>query len=395
MQSNCDKEWSRKFLRDHFPNTFLTKKYKDHLSNVLFDQEKSLMPATQPLVENKKKMRQIRDEITRINQTIDDLRDQKMKLERAFLMVGRKENEEETNNRKFVRQCPANECRGFLSTQWKCGLCEQWTCPECHELKGLNRDCEHICDPNSVETAKLLEKDSKPCPNCHSLIFKISGCTQMWCTQCHHAFNWITLKAEHNIHNPHYYEWQRKNNATNAANANANQPNAMCEPELSHNTSNHLLRLAKNNTALYNNHSYDTKIIYISGVINNVIHNNYAELPRYRTDYLTRNQELRIRYLENTISEEEFKVLLQRNDKKNKKNTEISQVITLFNTAVKDIVYRILHHLSSCPNNINLDPFLDEIEQIQTHCNDIFKDISFTYNSVLLKFNNHGVLGTV
>jgi hypothetical protein len=27
-----------------------------------------------------------------------------------------------------------------------------------------------------VETAKLLAKDTKPCPKCHSNIFKISGC---------------------------------------------------------------------------------------------------------------------------------------------------------------------------------------------------------------------------
>ena len=35
-------------------------------------------------------------------------------------------------------------CRGFLSTAWKCGLCENWTCPHCFELKGLQKD-----DPNN------------------------------------------------------------------------------------------------------------------------------------------------------------------------------------------------------------------------------------------------------
>ena len=56
------------------------------------------------------------------------------------------------------------------------------------------------------------EKDTKKCPTCYSLIHKIDGCDQMWCTQCKTAFSWNTLKIENKVHNPHFYEYLRANN---------------------------------------------------------------------------------------------------------------------------------------------------------------------------------------
>ena len=109
------------------------------------------------------------------------------------------------------RKCPDENCRGFLSTQWKCGLCEKWACPECHVIKGDTRDADHTCDPDTLATAQLLSKDTKPCPKCSTPIHKIEGCDQMWCTQCHTGFSWKRGTIENRVHNPHYYEWQRLN----------------------------------------------------------------------------------------------------------------------------------------------------------------------------------------
>jgi hypothetical protein len=175
MKPECGKEWSRKFLRENFTNVFLSSKYKEHLENILFDQEKALLPATQPIAEENIRKSNIRKQIRNIDIHIIELQKQRRELEHSYHNGAPKSNTD-TDRAKFVRQCPADDCRGFLSTQWKCGICLRWTCPECHELKGFERDCVHKCDPNNVETAKLLEKDSKPCPKCQSLIFKISGC---------------------------------------------------------------------------------------------------------------------------------------------------------------------------------------------------------------------------
>jgi len=401
MKPDCAKEWSRKFLRENLTNVFLTSKYKEHLEDVLFDQEKALLPATQPLVEEKIAKRNMRKEIRELDLLIEDLCRQKRELERQIqygIIPGKNEKEKA----RFVRQCPANGCRGFLSTQWKCGICEQWSCPDCHELKGPNRDCEHKCDPNNVETAKMLAKDSKPCPKCQSLIFKISGCDQMWCTQCHTAFSWKTGKLEKNIHNPHFYEWQRKNSAGAAP---RNPGDFECGRDLSHQTVDRIQTLSKKHHDLCKveqkeitiwsgrkemrtSHTYAESIIRICDIVRNVIHINRVELPNFQTDYVIRNQDLRIQYLENLISEDVFKMMIQRNDKKNRKNTEVAQVLQLAHTAVTDIVYRLMDNLDkSDTGKHNIDSFLREFEEIIKYCNDIFKDIGFTYITVQYGFN--------
>ena len=403
MKPDCAKEWTRKFLRENLTNVFLTSKYREHLEDVLFDQEKALMPATQPLVEEKIAKRNMRKQLRELDLLIEDLYRQKRELERQIQYGILPEKGEKEERSRFVRQCPANGCRGFLSTQWKCGICEQWSCPDCHELKGPNRDCEHKCDPNNIETAKMLAKDSKPCPKCQSMIFKIEGCDQMWCTQCHNAFSWKTGKLEKNIHNPHFYEWQRKNGGGVAP---RNPGDIECGRELGHNTSDRIQTLSRKHPDLYKseqkeyktysgrietrtNHKYSDSVVNINNIIRNVIHNIRIELPNFQTDYVVRNQDLRIKYLENLISEYEFKMLVQRNDKKNKKNTEIAQVLQLANTAVTDIIYRLMDNLEkSDAGKHDIDSYLREIEEIIKYCNDIFKDISFTYTTVQYGFND-------
>jgi hypothetical protein len=61
-----------------------------------------------------------------------------------------------------------------------------------------------------VESAKLIKKETRNCPSCAIPIFKIEGCDQMWCTQCHIAFSWKSgLRVNGVVHNPHFYQWQR------------------------------------------------------------------------------------------------------------------------------------------------------------------------------------------
>ena len=402
MRPECGKEWSRKFLREKFTNIFLTNKFKEHIEGILFDREKALLPATQPLVEEKIRKKNIKKQMSDIDILINDLVRQKKILENEYYVRPlKKQNEEKSHG--FVRQCPADGCRGFLSTQWKCGLCEKWTCPECHEFKGDNRDSPHTCDPNSVETAKMLKKDSKPCPKCQCLIFKVSGCDQMWCTQCRTAFNWSNGNIVHNnIHNPHYHEWMRMNN-TRAAQPIAQAVGGHCGLNmLNHNVSNTIMDAAvklglyeKTPNAprkYYSRPNFDPRIDLICDIIRCNMHNVDVEMPHFQTDYFEKNVDLRIKYLENLITEEEFKILIQRNDKKSRKNTEISQIIQLSNTTITDIVFRIIDHLQKCIKNgisLNLETFIAEFGEIQKYCNNILRDIAFTYNSSQYNFDNN------
>ena len=120
---------------------------------------------------------------------------------------------ETTQRREFIMRCPAEGCRGFLSTAYKCGTCECWACVECHVSVGKEKECGHVCDPNTVETAKAIKTETRPCPKCGTRIFKTDGCDQMWCVMegCGTAFSWDTGHIVTGvIHNPHYYEWLRR-----------------------------------------------------------------------------------------------------------------------------------------------------------------------------------------
>jgi len=122
--------------------------------------------------------------------------------------------------KKFIRRCTRDGCQGFLSTAWKCALCEHYSCNKCFTPRGEKPDDPHECRKEDVETADLLRKDSKPCPNCGVFITKSEGCQQMFCVSCQTPFDWGTGKVITSgvIHNPHYFEWLRRNGHTNTRN---------------------------------------------------------------------------------------------------------------------------------------------------------------------------------
>ena len=174
MNPECSKPWTRKQIRDAFTLVFINGTLREHKERVLFDKERALLPATQSIVEGKIEAKKIQKEIHAVYEQMAGLRRQVEQLELARRQA--ETHRPRAEARAFVRACPAEECRGFLSTQWKCGVCEKWTCPECHIVKGYTRDAEHTCNEDDVATARLLAADTKPCPKCATGIFKIDGC---------------------------------------------------------------------------------------------------------------------------------------------------------------------------------------------------------------------------
>jgi hypothetical protein len=412
INNDCGKEWSRKFLRENFTARFLNTKYKSHLENILFNREISLMPTTQPLVEEIHRKRKIRKELSELDKMIYDLQVKKKELEKTL----HKQNDEKIKEINFVKSCPYDGCKGFLNKDWKCGLCDNITCKTCHELIGIydenSKEEDHICKPENIETAKLINKDSKPCPKCHSLIFKIDGCDQIWCTQCHTAFDWKTGKLENIIHNPHYYEWQRKNGTLERV-----EGDIECGRELNqftiqrihksiidnqHTDLYKIMKKSKYNQNLkrlnpYKNdindeieyYMWDNCINRLEYSIRQCVHNNRVEMDRFRTDNINVNQNLRIKYLLNELNENQFKNLIQKNDKKNKKNNEIYQVFDLCNTILTDIIYRCIDDLKNTMfNKNNIRKFMGELDGLIEYCNNLFSDISITYTCTLYKFSN-------
>jgi hypothetical protein len=278
-----------------------------------------------------------------------------------------------TQPRNFVRACPDENCRGFLSTQWKCGLCDKWTCPDCHVVKGLTRDATHTCNNDDLETAKLLDKDTKPCPKCATGIFKIEGCNQMWCTQCHTGFNWRTGQIETRIHNPHYFEFQRLANNGEAP-RNPAENNFVCGQELNHRTTTSLNQLLPKETPR-------EAVDYIGRIIQSTLDLNAVQLPRYRVDDVENNQELRINYLQNALSEKRFSQLIQQANKRHEKKREISEILGLFHQTMTEIILRLEEQLKNPDNNRveTVAKYMDEIRGLQTYANECLVEISKIY----------------
>ena len=144
MNNSCKKEWTRKFVVNSFPNAWVEKAWKKMNSDVGVEREKALMPATMTLVEERKAKNTMQSEVDSIKQELGLLQRRKWALEIQLRQGGDVITTKSVSN---GRKCPDTECRGYLSTQWKCGLCEKWACHECHIIKGDTRDAEHTCGP--------------------------------------------------------------------------------------------------------------------------------------------------------------------------------------------------------------------------------------------------------
>jgi len=225
----CHKEFQREFLVDSFTLKFVSKDWKQHRERVMLQKERALLPTRQPVAEMVKRKNDLTTQCNAILEQINTLRSQhytctteKNRLEYR-IRVGPAADASlpaaQREHAAFVRPCPntAANCRGFLSTQWKCNLCSMWTCKDCHEMKGDAQDTPHVCNADNLASAKLIDAETRACPKCGARVYKISGCNQMFCTACNDcAFDWVTGRIETVIHNPHYYEFQRQLNGGQA-----------------------------------------------------------------------------------------------------------------------------------------------------------------------------------
>jgi len=213
---NCKSKWTKVKCQEILGKGFMNGKHRKHTKDILFNMEKARFPETMPQVEIVvKKSKYVRmntkskDDLHKLYLEIGKI-EKVIKDREYFVSYGheRGENHHSTNTerKKFMKACPKNDCEGFLSSAWKCAVCECQVCKDC-EVVVDDKDT-HTCNPNILASAKLLKKETKPCPSCASAIYKISGCDQMWCTQCKVAFSWNTgKKVRGHVHNPHYYEW--------------------------------------------------------------------------------------------------------------------------------------------------------------------------------------------
>ena len=306
--------------------------------------------------------------------------------------------------------CSDPNCRGLLNSEWKCATCEKYTCSECHVLKNNH----HVCKPEDVETAKLLASDTKPCPKCRVPIYKIMGCDQMWCTECHTAFSWRTGNIETRIHNPHFYEYQRRIN-------NGQAPRNYGDMECGRTIEGHDGR----NLYLYMMQQYE----YLGDLASNKVKQTdptrkllmatdkeklkamkanikifprmhylqIFELRQYMIDHVENNEDLRKTFLTRDPSdislenaEKRLKRTVLTREEKREKSREVYNVGDLLLRTYVDIIYRLCNDWREYrrdgldPNKMDehfefMQKYFDEFNNIIKYCNELLEDINTTY----------------
>jgi hypothetical protein len=367
----CKNLWSREVIDGACTKVFRDTKLKKHRETILFEREKCLLPQAQEAASRviqarnvDKNMKEIQEQIIGLNRQIIALANHK-----NVLLYGNPRNPEPAEKREFVRKCPVEECRGFLSTRWKCQICENNICPDCNEIK---EDGTHACDPNNVETVALLKKDTKPCPKCGTMIFKISGCSQMWCPDCHTAFDWNTMRIETGrIHNPHYYEFQRTGKMAGREHGDIPCGGMPSIQEILNFYNIRVDRYSNRMTAkdAMANPAID-ELLRIHRLVSHI--QNY-EL-QFRQEPGMNNQTLRVQYLLHEISEEQMKVVLQKNEKAREKLRDRNNLIRMFADVVGDLFRQLIL------KTISQQECLDNILSLREYTRNAFSIIHKRYS---------------
>lgn len=232
----CRAEWSDEFIAKSLTKTWWSKAYRLHLKDVLETQARARLPLMMEAVEQYRffksrcklraslnykianldsrfhkpgtegemnsKLKALMAERDQVSDWIDG---QRPRWKQWFSSWPREQEGAVEDRPQYLFSCPQEGCRGFVNARtFACGLCQAGVCRECRCV--LNKG--HHCSEEDVASVKAIKEETKPCPKCHAPIFRIEGCAQMFCTQCHTPFNWVTGKEVTGaIHNPHYFEW--------------------------------------------------------------------------------------------------------------------------------------------------------------------------------------------
>lgn len=347
----CKAQWSRTFLFDAMGQKFMSKDFKNHREAIILEREMSLMPQTQPYLELELKKESWKRELAEIRAnkgpySSDRERELRLKIKTARV----------THEDVIILACPREDCRGFVSgSTHSCKLCGTEVCKNCNET--LSPVKKHICDKRIVKSINKIKRDSKPCPKCNILISKIDGCDHMWCTQCHTAFDWRTLKMlSGHVENPEYYAFMRQTHG-----------------EVPRHPEDDEDFVGVNLGVDFFRKWQDEQIVM--NVVTYVLVLSIVELPRHLQRNEMDNLDLRIEFLRGGIDKDKLKATAQKRDKMAQKDNDIYTVLREFTKCTYNLINE---HLVKAHD---VDAFEQEMKLLQSDCNERFLKLSHVYGS--------------
>ena len=428
---SCHRALDRSFLCDYIGSGWVNGAYKKYQSQVMFDKEIARLASAQPaakrhldISDKDIELKQIKQQIRVLQNTYHTVQDEKWRLKTEGPIV----------KKQFMQKCGVDGCLGSLSTAWKCGMCDTFSCPDCHAVKGLVRDAPHTCNPDDIASVVEIKKSTRSCPSCTTSIFKIAGCDQMFCTVpgCETAFSFRTGRKETGIiHNPHFFEAQRAGLLAGEGGVRApgdrmcgGIPDAnlierlverACGPpgssrwtkaEVEEICKKQQIALARGDGGWFAEmdldiegafkHEWSRKIMYTvrgSAHFSAVI----VDPLRARLAGATDNEDLRVEFLLKLIGEKKLKSTLVRRDKKRQQDQAVLHIMELFSTVLQEELRtiargttRLVAHAAAAYGHAeaafhlpkkfdvvtgeqikhDMDAALVKIDNVRTYCND-------------------------
>lgn len=380
----CRRRFDREVLCRLLPRAFVDGDLRRHREGVLLERERAQMPETQAYVRQETAYRANKQQLEAVKQEGRRLRAALKEAQRVEDELRRQLRPELEDRREFRHPCAQAGCRGFLSTAWRCGLCDRHTCRECGAACGATPPGQsgHACDPADVASAALVRRECRKCPGCAAQIFKVDGCDQMWCTACQTPFSWRTGRVVNGVvHNPHYYEFQRR-----APGGLARAPGDVpCGGAPGVRQLTNLLRPLPGQLSgpLLQYHRL-------------AAHVRLVELPRVRPP--SGNRDLRVRYMLQELTEEQFRSQLQRREKRAAKLREMELVYTMFADTSEELLRRLAGGLADPePDGAAKAELaagaLGEARQLAGYANEALMRVSRTYGCVVRVFVPGGMRG--
>ena len=394
----CKNVYSRSFMIEHFGRHWVDNEYKKHLSNILFETE---------IIKSKENMK---DAIhyKSINNLLHQnvlLHEQKNKIIKEMHLVNKQIYE---NNNKllyyqtkykdeckklfYIKKCSVTNCNGFLNQDGLCEMCNTTVCLQCLELKKN----DHKCNKDTIATIKMLQNDTKQCPVCNVLTSKIDGCDQMWCVKCRTAWDWKSRNIIYGkIHNPHFYNFQRKmNNGVITRDID----DIECSQPVPHSSFwNH--QVCRSFLDFKQNHS-EYKSLFTKKLPR--IYNKYLILldildkKRNELEHLRDNKYIRIKYIVGEIKKETFKKELVQKYNDVTKWTHIIYLYELFELIWRESINFIFHiERDKTSSTIEINEIkqimfqLHKIDMIRLHVNQELAKISYEYKHMIKGFDHN------
>ncbi len=235
-------------------------------------------------------------------------------------------------------------------------LCVKQHCQRCLiEIENIDN---HKCDKDTLKTITQLDSDTKLCPKCYARIYKTEGCDHMCCTTCGTHFSWKTgmmLRSSSN----HHYDNAIRNQDTNN---NGICINTYKDPAIPLD----VLSPKLTDELTFDLYAYPNKIrIYYNTDCNyETIHDIKAES----------NNNLRIRYMKNEITEKYWGQRLYNNHKTMKMRIAHHDIIEMYLSGIDSLQSKYYNMESGDPDEIHR-----EVVELIKQCNRCFESVNDEY----------------